>query len=69
MSGSRLRVAVLDYGAANMVSISQAFVSAGADAIVAAGPADLAGTTIQTRRRRRKVQWATQVSAAPPIYG
>ena len=43
MSGSRLRVAVLDYGAANMVSISQALVSAGADAIVAAGPADLAG--------------------------
>jgi len=43
MSGSRLRVAVLDYGAANMVSMSQALVSAGADAVVAAGPSDLSG--------------------------
>jgi glutamine amidotransferase len=42
-SGRRLRVAVLDYGAANMVSISQALVSAGADAIIGAGPADLTG--------------------------
>jgi glutamine amidotransferase len=39
----RLRVAVLDYGAANMVSISQALVAAGAEAIVAARRADLAG--------------------------
>ena len=43
MNGSRLRVAVLDYGAANMVSICQALVAAGADAIVAAGPSDLVG--------------------------
>jgi glutamine amidotransferase len=43
MSGSRLRVAVLDYGAANMVSICQALVVAGADAIVAAAPSDLIG--------------------------
>jgi glutamine amidotransferase len=42
-SGTRLRIAVLDYGAANMVSISQALVAAGAEAVVAAGPADLPG--------------------------
>jgi glutamine amidotransferase len=41
--GGRLRIAILDYGAANMVSISQALVAAGADAVVAAGPSDLIG--------------------------
>ena len=39
--GERLRVAVLDYGAANMVSISQALVTAGAEAIVATKASDL----------------------------
>jgi len=42
-SGARVRVAVLDYGAANMVSISQSLVAAGANAVVAAEPSDLAG--------------------------
>ena len=39
---SRPRIAVLDYGAANMVSISQALAAAGAEAVVAAGRSDLA---------------------------
>jgi glutamine amidotransferase len=38
------RVAVLDYGAANMVSITKALAAVGADAVVAAEPAVLAGT-------------------------
>jgi imidazole glycerol-phosphate synthase subunit HisH len=36
-------VAVLDYGAANMVSIGQALTAAGARVVVAAAPADLRG--------------------------
>jgi glutamine amidotransferase len=42
MSG-RLRVAVVDYGAANMVSIAKALVSVGADVVVVADGAGLAG--------------------------
>jgi len=41
MSGPR--VAVLDYGAANMVSITKALAAVGADAVVAAEPAAMAG--------------------------
>ncbi len=37
------RVAVVDYGAGNLVSIEQALTAAGADVVVARGPAALAG--------------------------
>ncbi len=37
----RPRIAVLDYGAANMVSISQALVACGADVVIAPDPAAL----------------------------
>jgi imidazole glycerol-phosphate synthase subunit HisH len=42
MSGP-VRVAVLDYGAANMVSITKALAAVGADPVVAAEPAAMAG--------------------------
>jgi glutamine amidotransferase len=38
-----VKVAVLDYGAANMVSITKALAAVGADVVVAADPAGLAG--------------------------
>jgi glutamine amidotransferase len=38
-----IRIAVLDYGAANMVSITQALTAVGAEPIVAAEPAAMAG--------------------------
>jgi glutamine amidotransferase len=40
---ARIRVAVLDYGAANMVSITRALAAVGADVVVADEPAALAG--------------------------
>jgi glutamine amidotransferase len=40
---SPVRVAVLDYGAANMVSITRALAAVGADVVEAADPAGLAG--------------------------
>jgi glutamine amidotransferase len=41
--GRRLRVAVVDYGAANMVSITKALAAAGADVVVAADASGFAG--------------------------
>ncbi len=41
MAGKPLRVAVLDYGAANIVSISQSLAAVGADVVLAAHPAEL----------------------------
>jgi glutamine amidotransferase len=38
-----IRVAVLDYGAANMVSITKALAAVGADVVVAAEPSEMAG--------------------------
>jgi glutamine amidotransferase len=43
MTGSQPRIAVLDYGAANMVSITHGLVAVGADVVVAAEPAAMAG--------------------------
>jgi glutamine amidotransferase len=40
---SAIRVAVLDYGAANMVSITRALAAVGADVVVAAEPSELVG--------------------------
>jgi glutamine amidotransferase len=40
---SRPRVAILDYGAANLVSISQGLVAVGADVVVADEPSAMAG--------------------------
>ena len=42
MTGSKPRIAVLDYGAANMVSISRALAAVGADVVVADEPSALA---------------------------
>jgi glutamine amidotransferase len=39
----RPRVAVVDYGAGNLVSIHQAFTTVGAEVVVAGGPSELAG--------------------------
>jgi glutamine amidotransferase len=39
----RPRVAVVDYGAGNLVSIHQALTTVGADVVVAGGPSELAG--------------------------
>ena len=43
MTGSRPRIAVLDYGAANLVSITHGLGAVGADVVVAAEPSALAG--------------------------
>jgi glutamine amidotransferase len=43
MAGSAPRIAVLDYGAANLVSITHGLVAVGADVVVAAEPSALAG--------------------------
>ncbi len=43
MAASRPRIAVLDYGAANLVSITQGLVAVGAEVVVAAEPSVLAG--------------------------
>jgi glutamine amidotransferase len=42
MTGSKPRIAILDYGAANMVSISRALAAVGADTVVADEPSALA---------------------------
>ena len=42
MTGSKPRIAILDYGAANMVSISRALSAVGADIVVADEPSALA---------------------------
>jgi len=42
MSGA-VKIAVVDYGAANMVSITKALAAVGAEVVVAAEPAALAG--------------------------
>jgi glutamine amidotransferase len=42
MTGSKPRIAILDYGAANMVSISRALAAVGADIVVADEPSALA---------------------------
>jgi imidazole glycerol-phosphate synthase subunit HisH len=39
---SRVRIAVVDYGAGNLVSIDQALATVGAESVVARGPRDLA---------------------------
>lgn len=42
-NGERRRIAVVDYGAGNLVSIGQALQAVGADVVIAARPEDLAG--------------------------
>ena len=43
MTGSKPRIAILDYGAANLVSITHGLAAVGADVVVAAEPSALAG--------------------------
>jgi glutamine amidotransferase len=43
MAGSKVRIAVLDYGAANLVSITQGLVAVGANVVVAAEPSAIVG--------------------------
>jgi glutamine amidotransferase len=43
MTGSRPRIAILDYGAANLVSITHGLAAVGADVVVVAEPSALAG--------------------------
>jgi len=43
IAGSKPRIAILDYGAANLVSITHGLVAVGADVVVAAEPAAMAG--------------------------
>jgi len=43
MAGSKPRIAILDYGAANLVSITHGLAAVGADVVVAAEPSALAG--------------------------
>ena len=43
MAGSKATIAILDYGAANLVSITHGLVAVGADVVVAAEPSALAG--------------------------
>jgi glutamine amidotransferase len=43
MAGSKARIVILDYGAANLVSITHGLAAVGADVVVAAEPSALAG--------------------------
>jgi imidazole glycerol phosphate synthase glutamine amidotransferase subunit len=43
MTGSQPRIAVVDYGAANLVSITHGLIAVGADVVVAAEPSAMAG--------------------------
>jgi glutamine amidotransferase len=43
MTGAKPRIAVVDYGAANLVSITHGLVAVGADVVVAAEPSAMAG--------------------------